>query len=109
MNPFEVKIVPGVLEKMVDKYVNKVVESMLDGRTWSLDQFRKECCGGKSKEWVNLYILSEFAEEIDYHLPDGWLIPSQGRGSQNIIFASKACKWMEANKLRINWQAKMPK
>ena len=109
MNPFEITIVPGVLEQMVDKYINKVFESTLDGRTWSLDQFRKECCGGKARAWVKLFIFDSFADEIVVNGDKGWLVPSQGKGTKNIIFAGKACKWMEANRSRIDWQAKMPK
>ena len=107
MNPFEIKIIPEVLEKMVKGYIDKLIQSSTTGKTWSLDQFRKECCGGKAREWVTLYVLDEFSSEIDYHKPNGWLFRSKGRGSQNIIFAKKACEWMEENRNRIDWEARL--
>ena len=107
MTPFEIKVNDKELENLVTDHLDKIVSSRLDGLTWTLDQFRKACCGGKSKEWVTLYVLAEFSSEIDYNKPKGWLIPSKGRGSQNIIFAKKACEWMEANRSRIDWEGKV--
>lgn len=94
-------------KKFANRRIDDLLNQDLSGITWSLDEFRKKCCGNKSKEWVALYIFSEFSDEITG--TDGWLIPSQGRGSQNIIFAKAAKEWMEENRQRIDWRAKLPR
>ena len=94
-------------KKFANRRIDDLLNQDLSGITWSLDEFRKKCCGNKSKEWVALYIFSKFSDEITG--TDGWLIPSQGRGSQNIIFAKAAKEWMEENRQRIDWRAKLPR
>lgn len=89
-----------ILEDLLDKIVR--------GRTWTLDEFRKNCCFNRERAWVILYIFSKYKSEIDYHCPGGWLRPSKGKGSAYGIFAKPACDWMEQNRDRIEWEAKMP-
>lgn len=84
--------------------LEQLEEENLKGKTWSLDVFRKECCGGKSPMWVDTCILKQFSREITGK--NGWLIPAAGKGTRNIIFAKKACEWMEKNHHRINWNFK---
>lgn len=78
------------------------------GETWSIEDFRTKCVGRKAKPWIKLYIFDAFADEITFKDGKGWLIQAQGKGTKNIIFASSAKAWMEANRHRINWGAKLP-
>ena len=107
MSPIKITIDQEYVENLINSRIDDLLNQDLSGITWSLDEFRKKCCGTKSKEWVALYIFSEFSDEITG--TDGWLIPSQGRGSQNIIFAKPAKEWMETNRNRIDWRAKLPR
>lgn len=106
-SPFEIKVNPDILEGMFKKHFDEMFRRWLTGLTWTLDEFRKECCGNKAKEWVTLYILLEFADEIDYRQPGGWLVPSKGRGNAWIIRAKQACEWMDKNFTRIEWERKL--
>lgn len=99
----------NAIAELVEQQVNKLTDerllTRLDGITWSTDQFRKACCGGKDSGWVTTFILDKFLDEIDYY-HGGWLIRG-GRGKANIIFAKPACEWMEKNRNRIDWEAKI--
>ena len=107
MSPIKITVDQEYVENLINSRIDDLLNQDLSGITWSLDEFRKKCCGNKSKEWVALYIFSEFSDEITG--TDGWLIPSQGRGSKNIIFAKAAKEWMEENRQRIDWRAKLPR
>lgn len=107
MTPIEVTINQEALNEIIQWHIDALLDEDLSGITWTLDEFRKKCCGNKSRAWVALYIFSRFNDEITG--TDGWLIPSQGRGSQNIIFAKAAKEWMEENRQRIDWRAKLPR
>lgn len=96
------------IKLMVQQQADRYFEEITAGKTWTLDEFRKNCCGNKSPDWVRLFIFSSFQDEIDYRKSNGWLKFSKGRGSQFIIFAKPACEWMEKNRNRIDWEAKMP-
>lgn len=98
-----------IIRKIIQGEIGALKKENLEGKTWSLDEFRAECAGGKARAWVKLFIFDSFADEIVVNGDKGWLVPSQGKGTKNIIFAGKACKWMEKNRNRIDWQAKMPK
>ena len=95
------------IQAMVQQQVERYSEELTTGKTWTLDEFRRNCCGSKSPDWVKLFVFAEFREEIDYR-HGGWLKFSRGRGSQFIIFAKPACTWMEDNRDRIDWEAKLP-
>ena len=107
MSPIKITIDQEYVENLVNSRIDDLLNQDLSGITWSLDEFRKKCCGNKSKEWVALYIFSEFSDEITG--PAGWLIRANARGQQNIIFAKPAKEWMETNRNRIDWRAKLPR
>lgn len=107
MTPIEVTINQEALNEIIQWHIDALLDEDLSGITWSLDEFRKKCCGNKSRAWVALYIFSRFDGEITG--PDGWLIRANGRGQQNIIFAKRAKEWMEENRQRIDWRAKLPR
>lgn len=55
-------------QAFLDEYIKKVVKDEVSklrsnqntqalGETWSLDEFRKNCCFGKDREWVKLFIF----------------------------------------------------
>ena len=96
------------IKSMVQQQADHYFEEITAGKTWTLDEFRKNCCFNRERAWVVLYIFSQFKDEIDYRKPDGWLRPSKGHGSAYGIFAKPACEWMENNRDRIEWEAKMP-
>ena len=106
-------------QAFLDEYIKKVVKDEVSklrsnqntqalGETWSLDEFRKNCCFGKDREWVELFIFSRFKDEIVLGKPGGWLKPSKGRGSAYGIYAVEAKRWMQENRHRIDWDAKLP-
>ena len=89
-------------------YLQELANQNTTGKTWTLDEFRKNCCFNRERAWVTLHIFSEFKDEIDFHNQGGWLRPSKGKGSAYGIFAKPACEWMERNRDRIQWEVKMP-
>lgn len=107
MTPIEVTINQEALNEIIQWHIDALLDEDLSGITWSLDEFRKKCCGNKSRAWVALYIFSRFNDEITG--TDGWLIRANARGQQNIIFAKRAKEWMEENRQRIDWRAKLPR
>lgn len=107
MSPIKITIDQEYVENLVNSRIDDLLNQDLSGITWSLDEFRKKCCRNKSRAWVALYIFSQFDGEITG--PDGWLIRANARGQQNIIFAKAAKEWMEENRQRIDWRAKLPR
>lgn len=107
MTPIEVTINQEALNEIIQWHIDALLDEDLSRITWSLDEFRKKCCGNKSRAWVALYIFSRFNDEITG--TDGWLIRANARGQQNIIFAKPAKEWMETNRNRIDWRAKLPR
>lgn len=100
-----------LVKKIVRDEIKKEKRDQLEqelGATWSLDEFRKNCCFNKDREWVKLFIFSRFKDEIVLGKPGGWLKPSKGRGSAYGIYALEARKWMQTNRNRIDWDAKLP-
>ena len=95
------------INTMIQHSINSMVDTTLNGMTWTIDDFRKKCCANKSAEWVRRFIFLKFSDEIDYS-NGGWVInPKGGRGKKQIIFAKNASEWMEDNRRRINWNAKI--
>lgn len=107
MSPIKITIDQEYVENLVNSRIDDLLNQDLLGITWTLDEFRKKCCGNKSLAWVALYIFSRFNDEITG--TDGWLIRANARGQQNIIFAKRAKEWMEENRQRIDWRAKLPR
>ena len=108
MAPIEITIDQKYVENLVNSRIDDLLNQDLSGVTWSLDQFRRYCCANKSKDWVKAFIFIPFAEEIDYE-NGGWLIPPRGKGHCAIVFAKQAKEWMEINRNRIDWRAKLPR
>lgn len=96
--------IPAGYTLVENERLEQLETESLKGKTWSLEDFRKNCCGGKAPAWVDTCILKQFSHEITGK--DGWLIPASGKGTRNIIFAKKACEWMENNHSRIDWNFK---
>lgn len=89
------------------KALGLVPKSDLKGITWDINEFRKQCCGGKSANWVRTFIFDEFPE-TDYE-NGGWCIaPHKQAGTKGTtIFAYEATRWMEAHKYDIDWNARL--
>lgn len=102
------ELVKKIVRDEIKKEKNDHFEQSL-GETWTLDEFRKKCCFGKDREWVKLFIFSQFKDEIVLGKTGGWLKPSKGKGSPYGIYAVEARKWMQANRNRIDWNAKLPR
>lgn len=100
------KVILQLVNKKVSDIANETLKSKLDGITWNMNEFRKNCCGNKSPDWVATFIFVEFKNEINYR-NGGWHIPAHGKGTANIIFAKKAMEWMEKNQQRIDWDARL--
>lgn len=94
---------------IVDKsYLDEIKSRNIIGRTWGLNEFRKQCCGNKSPEWVRTFILYKFKNEIELRGKHGWVVIGQGKGHKTIIFADRACQWMSENSFRIDWGKPLP-
>ena len=103
-----IELPKGEIELMVKQTASQYFDELIAGKTWTLDEFRRNCCFNRERAWVTLHIFSEFKDEIDFHNQGGWLRPSKGKGSAYGIFAKPACEWMEQNRDRIQWEVKMP-
>lgn len=97
--------ISSVVRKEIED-MNLVPKNDLKGITWTLDEFREKCCGGKSPTWVRTFIFDEFPE-TDY-ANGGWcLAPHKTEGVKaTTIFAYEATRWMEEHKYDIDWKAK---
>ena len=105
--PLTFQLPEDEIQTMIQHSIDSMVDTSLDGKTWTVDEFRKNCCANKSAESVRRHIFLKFSDEIDFH-NHGWVInPKGGRGKKQIIFAKPASKWMEENRRRINWNAKI--
>ena len=99
------------LKDFVTQIVNEALKNKktddLTGRTWNIDQFRKECCGGREKSWVRTFIFDEFPET---NVENGGFVVNPRRtakGSKTIIFAKRASEWMEQHQDEIDWNARL--
>lgn len=108
MSPIKVIVDEDYVDKLVEAKVDRLIQKNLEGVQWGIDEFRKVCCGNRSREWVVLYIFREFEDEIVVKDNHGWLEPSEGRGSKYRIWALKAKRWIEVNHYRINWGQRLP-
>lgn len=94
----------SMLEDMVDQILEKkgylpldLGYDKLEGRTISIDEFRKRFCGGRSATWVKTHIF--------YPFQPSWVVDVHpGKGQAYTIFAKPAAKWMEKNRDKINWK-----
>ena len=104
-----IEIPKDQLEQEIDRKMKQrgyVPANNLVGQTWTIDEFRKRCCGNKSANWVRTYIFDEFPETN--YLNGSWCIaPHKTPGVKGtIIFAYEAAKWMQKNKRLIDWEAR---
>ena len=93
------------VERVV-KELHLAPEEQLKGKTWDIDQFRKECCGNKASDWVRTFIFDEFPE-TDFK-NGGWCIaPHKTPGIKStIILAYEASLWMQEHFHDINWKGR---
>ncbi|MDK6268395.1 DUF771 domain-containing protein [Lactobacillus mulieris] len=88
------------ITKRVGETVNKILNENLDGKTITIDEFRKKYCGNRSAKWVRKNIFDSFTE-TDFD-NGGWVLNPRG-GRKTIIFEKKAAIWLEQNTYKIKW------
>ena len=49
MSPIEITVDQKYVENLVNSRIDDLLNQDLLGITWSLDEFRKKCCGNKSR------------------------------------------------------------
>lgn len=98
--------ISSVVRKEIED-MNLVPKNDLKGITWTIDEFRKKCCGGKSANWVRTFIFDRFPE-TDY-INGGWcLAPHKTDGIKaTIINAYDAKQWMANHWREIDWKGKL--
>lgn len=47
------------IQDMIQHSIDSMVDKSLDGQTWTVDEFRKNCCANKSAEWVRRFVFFE--------------------------------------------------
>ena len=52
MSPIEITVDQKYVENLVNSRIDDLLNQDLSGITWSLDEFRKKCCGNKSRAWA---------------------------------------------------------
>lgn len=61
MSPIKITIDQEYVENLVNSRIDDLLNQDLSGITWSLDEFRKKCCGNKSRAW-----MEENRQRIDW-------------------------------------------
>lgn len=61
MSPIKITVDQEYVENLINSRIDDLLNQDLSGITWSLDEFRKKCCGNKSKEW-----MEENRQRIDW-------------------------------------------
>lgn len=104
-----VPILKSLISDIVNSKFKDMQEKDLTGETWDIDQFRKECCGNRGREWVRCFIFDEFPEMDQKN--GGFVVnPRKTKaGSKTIIFAKRAKQWMEQHQDDIDWNASFRK
>lgn len=95
------------VREVVREELSKQNESKKEPEVCGMAYFREGFCDGKPPEWVTQFIFTEFRDEIDWHLPGGWLIPSRGTGVPWRVIVKPARAWFEKNYNRINWEGRL--
>ncbi|AUJ29601.1 MULTISPECIES: DUF771 domain-containing protein [Liquorilactobacillus] len=100
------KEINKILEDSLQDAISKFINSQVEGKTWSIIEFKEACCFNRDRRWVVKFILEPFKDEIEYRAEnrDGWCIYAKSYQ----IRAKLATKWMEKNFSRIDWDAKLP-
>ena len=52
---------------MIQRSIDSMVDEPLDGKTWTVDEFHKNCCANKSAEWHNFkqYLLFKSRKRLE--------------------------------------------
>lgn len=59
MSPIEVTVNQEYVENLVNSRIDDLLNQDLSGITWSIDEFRKRCCGNRSRRMGNaIYLCS---------------------------------------------------
>ncbi|WP_006500044.1 DUF771 domain-containing protein [Limosilactobacillus mucosae] len=96
------QLMPAVKETI--KQLGLVPEQSLKGLTWSVDEFRHECLGGKSRAWVKREIFDRYPET--YIENGGFIVdPFPGTGRKTIIYAYDASLWVNEHYREFNWRS----
>lgn len=84
------------------KKLGFVPEQTLKGKTWSVEEFRKKCLGGKSRAWVKREIFDRYPET---DIKNGGFVvdPFPGTGRSTIIYAYDASLWVNEHYREFNW------
>lgn len=100
----EDKDIKNMLDELMEERDYQPAQT-IEGRTISIDEFRKKYCGNRGREWVRVFIFDEFAE-TDYE-NGGFVLNPRGQGARTIIFEKPAAEWMEKNRRRIDWNGSL--
>ncbi|OXC15486.1 hypothetical protein AYP84_00950 [Lactobacillus crispatus] len=110
VNAMDTLINMSYLKDLVQDTVNEALKKKKDdltGKTWNIDEFRKNCCRGKGDNWVRTFIFDEFPE-VNYKKGGFVVNPRKTpEGKTTIIFAKEACEWMQKHQHEIDWNAKI--
>lgn len=94
------QLINGIVKKALSKD-----KEDLTGKTWSVDEFSKKCCGNKSANWVRTFIFDEYPETSAEN--GGWCVNPRGKGTKTIIFAKEASEWMQEHQHEIDWNERI--
>lgn len=94
----------ALIKQIVGSKIEDEVHKRIEGRTIGIDDFRKEYCGGKGREWVRVFVFDQFPET---DAANGGFVVNPHNGCKTIIFQQRAAKWMQDNQLRIDWNASL--
>lgn len=104
----QVVIDDELIDQSVKQSVKKlglVPEQSLKGLTWGIEEFRKQCLGGKSRAWVKREIFDRYPET--YVENGGFVVdPFPGTGRKTIIYAYDASLWVNDHYREFNWGVK---
>lgn len=93
-----------LIKQIVGSKIDDEVQKRIEGRTINIDEFRKQYCGGKGREWVRVFIFDAFPETDVAN--GGWAV-NPHNGYRTIIFQKRAAEWMQQNQLKIDWNASL--
>ena len=101
----QVVIDDELIDQSVKQSVKKlglVPEETLKGKTWSIEEFRHQCLGGKSRAWVKREIFDRYPET---DIKNGGFVvdPFPGTGRSTIIYAYDASLWVNEHYREFNW------
>lgn len=97
----------ALIKKIVCKVIGEfdlVPRESLKGKTWDVEDFRKQCLGGKSRAWVKREIFDRYPET---NIKNGGFVvdPFPGTGHKTIIYAYDASLWVNEHYREFNWRS----